>query len=775
MSFAQERLWLLDRLAPGQPVYNIPLALRLDGALAPAALRRAFEGVVRRHEVLRTVFAEEAGRPVQRIAPPAAFDLPLADLGALPEARREAEAARLAAAAARHRFDLGRGPLLHALLVRLGPEAHVLAAAMHHIVSDGWSLGILEREISALYAAAVAGGKADLPPLPVQYADFALWQRRFLSDDALADLLAHWRERLAGLEALDLPADRPRPAVQRVRGGVEAAVLSDRSLRQLRGLARDGRATLFMALLASWAALLSRSTGQEDLAVGTAVANRGRLEIEGLIGFFVNALPLRIDLAGEPHFAELLRRVRETALTAYAHEEVPFERVVEAVRPQRDLSRSPLFQVLLVVREHPLAGLRMPGLAAAPLAVHNGTSKFDLTLSLGVDGDRFTAEIEYDSDLFDRTTVRRMANHLAILIAAAAGDVRAPLADLPLLGAAEAWQMLGEWNATPPLPGCRRGLHQLFEEQARQTPGAVALTWEREDRSYRDLDTQADRLARRLRRAGAGPETLVAVLLPRRPELVVALLAVLKSGAAYLPLDPSYPAERLELLLADSGARVLVTDGSLAPPAFGGAVVRAEDEAGGEPAPPEAAWLGPEQLAYVIYTSGSTGRPKGVGIRHGGAVALVAWAATWYGREELTGVLASTSVTFDLSIFEIFVPLALGGRVILAEDALALPGLPAAGEVTLVNTVPSAAAELVRAGAFPASVRTVNLAGEVLSAELARDLFERAGIARLDNLYGPSEDTTYSTCANLEAGHQPTRRPPLANARSYVIDSAGTT
>ncbi|HSF42721.1 MAG TPA: amino acid adenylation domain-containing protein [Thermoanaerobaculia bacterium] len=782
LSFAQERLWFLDQLGTGRASYNIPEALRLTGRLDVEALRLSLEEIVRRHESLRTTFSQEGGSPFQVVSPAARLALPLTDLAALPALVREAELVRLAGEEARKLFDLEAGPLVRVSLLRLGESEHVLLLAMHHVVADGWSMGILVRELGALYTALSAGSPSPLPELRVQYADFALWQRERFRRELLQAEAGWWRQRLAGLpESLDLPTDRPHSRAQSSRGGRVPLVLGSEPSEALAALAVQRGGTLFMALLAGLQGLLARYTGQTDLAVGSPIAGRNRPEVANLIGCFVNTLVLRVDAGGDPSFHELFGRVRQSTLGAYEHQDLPFEKVVEAAQPERLLGRSPLFQILTVLQSAPLPPLSLPGLEIAGLPIHSGTAKFDLTVSWMEEETGLAGALEYSVDLFEPATVERMAGHLGALLAGAAAVPEARLSELPLLTPAESRQLLVEWSASGPAPvleGAEEVLHRLFEAQAARTPGAEALVAGADRLTYAELDARASRLARRLRGLGVGPESPVAVLLERSADLVTALLAVLKAGGAYVPLDPAYPHERIAFALEDTGARVVLTREALAVPlaalpappphvlSLGPADFAGED--GAEPG----AMVDPESLAYVIYTSGSTGRPKGVAIRHGAAAARVAWAARTFGAEDLAGVLASTSVCFDLSVFELFVPLSLGGRIILAANALELPSLPAAGEVTLVNTVPSAMAELVRAGQVPPSVRSVNLAGEPLPRALADAIHGLGTVSGLFNLYGPSEDTTYSTEARVEPGSEraPVIGRPLPGTRAYVVD-----
>jgi amino acid adenylation domain-containing protein len=785
LSFAQERLWFLDQLEPGGAAYHIAAAERLCGPLDTPALAAGLGEIVRRHEALRTTFAVEGGSPVQRIAPlrrgsPAL--LPVIDLRRLPPEPRRLAAKGLAAAESERSFDLARGPLLRTALLRLAGDEHWLLLTLHHVVADGWSMDIFIRELSALYAAFAAGRPSPLPELAVQYADVAVWQRQRFSGEALAGQLAYWRRQLGGAAVLDLPTDRPAPAVREGQGATLPFSLSPELKDALEALASRERGTLFMALLAGFQALLSRWAAQDDVAVGTAIANRNRAETEGLIGFFVNTLVLRTDLSGDPDTGELLRRAREVSLDAYAHQDLPFEKLVAELAPDRDLSRPPLFRVLLVLMNASLPAPALPGIDAEPLPVDSRAAKFDLTLSLVPAGAGLDGWLEYSTELFDAVTARRLLAHLERLLAGlAAPEAReARLASLPLLAPAERQQMLAEWNdtgAAPPDAADDRCLHELFAAQAAATPEAVAVVCGAQRLTYGELEARANRLAGHLRSLGAGPETPVGVCLERGPELLPALLGILKAGAAYVPLDPAYPQERLAFILEDSRAAVLVTQGSLAErlPALGVRVLVDEviDEIAGDAAPPE---VPPgagraDHLAYLIYTSGSTGRPKGVAITHRSATALLRWAAGEFPAADLAGVLAATSICFDLSVFELFLPLGRGGTVLLAADALALAGLPAAAEVTLINTVPSAIAELVRLGPPPPGLRTVNLAGEPLQGALVREVERWCPGVRVLNLYGPSEDTTYSTWARADGDERPPAiGRPVAGSRAYLLD-----
>ncbi|HEX5725480.1 MAG TPA: condensation domain-containing protein, partial [Longimicrobiaceae bacterium] len=564
LSFAQERLWFLDRLEPGSTTYNIPAAWRLGGALDEAALERALGEVVRRHEALRTVLAEADGSPVQVIAPFGGFALPVEDLSGLGETDREAAVRRRVREEARRAFDLSAGPLFRAALLRLGAEDHVLLLSMHHIVSDGWSMGVLFRELSALYAAYREGRESPLPELPVQYADYAVWQREQLEGEVLDRQLAYWKERLAGApELLELPTDHPRPPVQTYRGASVPVELSLELLERLQALGRSEGATLYMTLLGAFQVLLSKYAGSEDVVVGSPMAGRTRGEVEELIGFFVNTLVLRTDLGGDPSFRETLRRVREATLGAYEHQEVPFEKLVAELQPERSLSHSPLFQVLFTLQNAEGRGGALAGLEVSGVGAAMEIAKFDLSLELAATPQGLRGGLNYSTDLFERGTAERVLGHLERVLEQVAADADVRLSKVELLGDAERARLLalGE-GAAPELP--RATVDALFAQAAAAAPEAVALAWDGGRMTYAELDDRANRLAHHLRRAGVAAGTRVGVCLERGPEMVVATLAALKAGGAYVPLDPGYPAERLAFMLADTAVPVLVTESPLA-------------------------------------------------------------------------------------------------------------------------------------------------------------------------------------------------------------------
>ncbi|HSF40373.1 MAG TPA: amino acid adenylation domain-containing protein [Thermoanaerobaculia bacterium] len=806
LSYPQRRLWFMDRLAPESPTYNIPSGYLLRGPLAPDALAAALAEIVCRHEVLRTrIVAVAHGEAGQEVGPPPAAPLPLADLSGLSPARRAPELAALAGREARHGFDLRRGPMLRSTLVRLEEGEHALLLTLHHIASDGWSEGVLRRELSSLYAAALAGEPSPLAPLPLQYADFAAWQRAW-PEEALAAQLAHWKERLAGTPALDLPADRPRPPVARFRGDSLRLDLPPGLAGALRRLARRGQATVFMTVLAAWHALLERHSGQTDFAIGTPVANRTRPELEPLIGVFLNMLALRTDGGGDPSFAELLARVRHTALAAYDHADVPFERIVDEVKVERDRSRQPLVQTMLALNSTPGVPFALRGLAVEPLDTSSRVSRFDLSLGLSDQGGELGGGLEYSTDLFDHTTMERLAGHFLRLLAAVADDPSRHVAAIELLSPAERQQVAVELNDTAADLSAVFGgggdaeplLHRWIERQAALTPGATAVVGESESLTYRELDARANRLARRLRRLGVRVDEPVAICADRSPALVVGLLAILKAGGAYLPLDPSYPSERLAFMIEDgldgvakpvllaqvdflaasvagAGARVIDLD-SAAGPAAGPA-----GDADNPLLAPLEGGAGADNLAYVIYTSGSTGRPKGVMSTHRGIVNRIAWAQRAYGLTPDDRVLQKTPVSFDVSVPELFWPLAVGARLVLArpggqrDPAYLMRRIEEQG-VTMVHFVPPMLQVFLAQPGLDRcrSLRRVMASGEALPAELVARFHELlGGTAELHNLYGPTEASVEVTAHRTLP--DPARRTvpigrPIANLGLWLLD-----
>ncbi|MEA2692905.1 MAG: hypothetical protein QOJ16_2292, partial [Acidobacteriota bacterium] len=781
-SFAQQRLWFIDQLEPGSPAYNIPAAVRLVGALDAEVLGRAVDEIVRRHEDLRNSFAAQDGRPIQAIAPELALPLPLEDLSGCDDPA--AVARRRVTEEAERPFDLGRGPLLRLTLLRLGQDDHVLLLIIHHIIADVWSIGVFFREVAALYKAFAAGEPSPLPELPVQYGDFAVWQQAWLSGDGPREQLAFWKRQLTGAPAiLDLPTDRPRPPLQTFNGARRPLLVDLALTHTLQDLSQREDASMFMTLQAGLAILLCRCGNQEEVLTGTPMANRTRVELERLIGFFVNTLVLRTDLIGDPSFRALLTRVRETTLGVYAHHDLPLERILEELQPERDLSRNPLFQVVFAFQNAPMPPLVAPGLTLSPFEIEERTSRFDLELDLRDTGAGFGGWIGYNTDLFEAATVERMTRHYAALLAAAASEPDRRISELSLLSAAERAELLVERNQTATDYPREAAIHALFAAQAATAPEALAVVAREGRLTYRQLDRRANHLAHRLRRAGVGPESLVGIAAERSLEGIVGLLAILKAGGAYLPLDPTYPAERLAFMIADAGASVILAQPDLAAalPTGGARVVALAGEEKERDDPP-AVWTGPESLAYVIYTSGSTGRPKGVAVPHRAVVRLV--KGTGYARFDAAEVfLQFAPVAFDASTFEIWGALLNGSRL-----AVHPPGTPSVAELGRFLAESGCTTAWLTAGLFhevmdsaPASLsglKQLLAGGDALSPPHVRRALSELGCT-LINGYGPTEGTTFTCCNPLNVGDLdrlaasvPIGRP-IANTRVYILDPYG--
>jgi amino acid adenylation domain-containing protein len=790
LSFAQERLWFLEQLEPEAAVYNICRAWRLLGNLSSPAVEASLNEIVSRHETLRTAFRLIDGKPVQIVQPSADVSIKTVDLSSLQEDKRQTEIAHTIKAEAEPSFDLSAGQLLRCTVIRALEDEHVLILTTHHSVSDAWSMGILTRELWTLYEAFSNGKSSPLEPLPVQYSDYAVWQRNWLQGDVFESQLAYWKERLKDLSVLNLPTDRPRKPHQSFYGARLPIVLPEDLTNSVNELSHRFAVTPFMILLAAFQVLLYRYTGQEDVVVGSPIANRRRPEIEGLIGFFVNTLVLRADLSGNPSFSDFLLRVRNACVDGDANQDLPFEKLVQELQPERDQSRNPLFQVMFVLQNATRPFTGMPSLRIEPVEVATTRSPFDLSLLLREREGKYIGYIEYSTHLFDRDRIERMAGHYRTLLEAIVSDPDQPIATLPILTEAERHQMLVQWNDTAADYPKDKCIHHLFEEQAERTPEAIALEFEDQQITYRELNQRANQLAHYLTTLGIGPEKLVGICVEPSIEMVVGLLGILKAAGAYVPLDPAYPKERLRFMLEDSRASVLLTqekwveargwksENGVSPSSrfdsrfqvvyFDRDGPDIEQQSSANPSPK----IQSRNLAYVIYTSGSTGQPKGVAIEHRNTLNLLYWAKSAYEPSDLASVLASTSICFDLSIFELFVPLSWGGKIILVESALSLRERADRG-ITLVNTVPSAMAALVAAGALPESVRVVNLAGEVLRPELVNQLYRTGTVEKVYDLYGPSETTTYSTFARRTANGPATIGRPIANTKIYLFDTNG--
>ncbi len=786
-SYAQQRLWFIDRWQPGAATYNISVATRLVGSLSAPALESALNQLVSRHESLRTAFALQDGEPFQHILPKAAVQILLRDLSEREPVQAQGEAFALAQEFSQRPFDLSAAPLLRALLVRIDSQEHLLVLVLHHIVSDGWSMGVLYGELSALYQAQLEGRQAQLPALPIQYADYALWQRERLQGQLLERELGYWRKQLDRLSTLELPTNRPRPPRPSYRGASQPVYVEARLSEALKRLGRSKQCTLFMTLLAAFQVLLYRYSGQEDLAVGSPIAGRNRSQLEGLIGFFVNTLVLRTDASGDPSFLELLARVRECALDAYAHQELPFEKLVQELRPQRDPSRNPLTQVMFALQNAPGEELGLPGLRCSRVQLCADTAKFDLTLSLSEEPDGLRGQLEYATDLFEAGTIERLVGHWRVLLEAIVADPGQAISKLPLLTEAERHQLLVEWNDTAVEYPRERCIHQLFEAQVERTPEATALVYEDQQLTYGELNARANRLAHHLRSLGVGPEVLVGVCLERSLELVVGLLAVLKAGGAYVPLDPSYPAERLAFMLEDTQAPVLLTQQrSLARlPAYSGHTLCLDRDAARFAQHPETNPPGscsPTNLAYVIYTSGSTGKPKGVMVEQRAVVRLVR-NADYVRLGPDDGVAQASNASFDAATFEVWGALLNGARLVVLQkatlmDAQSLAEAIASQRITTLFLTTALFNRLAHASPPPfAALTHLLFGGERADPGSVLRVLEHGAPRQLVHVYGPTETTTFATWCAVEnanglRGQVPIGRP-ISNTTAYIVNCDG--
>ena len=772
LSPAQQRIWFLQQMEPEGTVFNIAQTLRLRGVVDTDALDRAFVEIVRRHHVLRSVFELREGEPVQVVGPAPATLLRVEDAidpNPADEARR-----RMAHEAAR-RFDLRTGPMIHATLVRLAADDHLLLVTLHHIVTDGWSLGILYREVGALYAAFTRGEPSPLPPLAIQYADFAAWQRAHLAGPVLERQLDYWRGALAGAPALlEMPLDRPRPAVQGSAGAAVPVRIGHDATERLRALARAEGATLFMALMAGWAALLGRYARQDDVVVGTPLAGRTREESEPLIGIFLNTLAVRTDLGGDPTFRELLGRVRGMTVDAFASQDVPFERLVEALHVPRALSHAPVYQAMLTLQNAFGAPLSLPGMVVERLGTDVTTAAQELSLALE-ERDGLEGMIQYATDLFDAATVARMAEHLAILLDAASADPDRRLSALPMLSDAERETVTRRWNATD-AHYAAEPIHRIVAAQAARTPERAAVACGGETLAYAELDARANRLARHLAALGVARGEMVALSMERSANLLVAMLAVWKAGAAYVPVDPAWPAERRAGMLADCGAAILLADRVSVDglPRTDARVVNVDtlDLSAGD-ATALSVDVDADDLAYVIYTSGSTGRPKGVMVPHRGVANFLATMALEPGLAADDVLCAVTSLSFDIAVLELLLPLTVGAKTVVATreealDAGRLSRLLDVSGATAMQATPATWRMLVQAGWAGKVDLVILCGGEALPPELARDLLPRG--RALWNLYGPTETTIWSAVDRVRSADAITLGHPIANTQLYVLD-----
>ncbi len=783
VSFAQQRLWFFDQLKPGDHLYNITETLRLKGALDVEALRQSLDEIVRRHDVLRTTFPNLDGQPVQSIDPKLKIPMQISDLRQFSAIEREMQVQRFVYEQIHWAFNLNRGPLLKVHLLRLDHQEHLLIVNFHHIISDGWSLSVFFHELVTLYQAYSTGAQPNLPELPIQYGDYSCWQRQMLQGDELERHLAYWKKQLAGLPVLQLSYDRPRPAVQRFLGDRHSILLPKSVTAALKALAQTEGATPFMIYLAAFKALLQRYTSQEDIAVGSPITNRSRLETQGLIGFFVNTLVMRTDLSQAPTFRTVVQRVKDGTLGAFAHQELPFEKLVEVINPERDASQNPLFQVMFLYQNEFLKDHQLPGLVLSLQDVNGRTAKFDLTLFMTETVEGLKAVFEYSTDLFDAATIVRLAGHFQSLLESVAADPDRRLSEINILTPIENEQLLGAWTRTGtnyPRDAC---VHELFQKQVDATPDAIALVSENERLTYRELNRRANKVASYLRSLGVGPDCLVGLSVERSIEMMVGILGILKAGGAYVPLDPRYPKDRLAFMLNDTAASVLLTQQRLlsALPETRARVICLDTEL------PEIAGaseenviniMTPDHLAYVMYTSGSTGIPKGVCVPHRGVVRLVK-NTNYLTFSESDVFLQFAPLAFDASTLEIWGPLLNGGRLVVFSGQLSsLEDLKAVIEKEGVTTL------WLTAGLFHQivedniqalkSVKRLLAGGDILSPSHVRKTLEALPDCQVINGYGPTESTTFSTCYSVPRGREikdtvPIGRP-ISNTQIYILD-----
>ncbi|MBW4664819.1 MAG: amino acid adenylation domain-containing protein [Chroococcus sp. CMT-3BRIN-NPC107] len=785
LSFAQQRLWFLDKLIPQNPFYNIPAALRLTGNLDYLALKQAFNTIVQRHEALRTNFIEVNGQPkaIARSAAPEAiaspqFDvsLPVVDLQHLPATEKQAVAQNIATQEAQHPFNLSNELLLRVKLLHLDPNEYVLLLNLHHIVADGWSLGVLIREIGLLYT------NNPLPPLPIQYADFAFWQRKYLQGEVLESQLSYWKSQLADLPLLNLPT-KPRKSVQSYRGATQNISLSPALTASLENLSKQANATLFMTMLAAFQVLLCCYTGQKDIVVGSPIANRNRAQLEPLIGFFVNSLVLRTDLSHNPTFRELLGQVRETAIAAYDRQDLPFEKLVEELHPERDLSRNPLFQVVFALQNAPMQPLNLPGITLNPLKFEVTTTRFDLELHLweqgfGLSGfwsekaEGISGFLAYSTDLFDESTISQFLAHFQTLLTGIIANPDIPIADLPLLSATESHQLLEQWNQT----SCNYSdklFHQLFELQAAKTPNVIAVVFDSQQLTYQQLNQRANQLAHYLQELEIKPESLVGICVDKSLEAIVGILGIFKAGGAYVPIDPSYPQSRREFMLADTQVKIVLTQQSLTSLFANIKLIclDTDEHIATCTAENPTSSVNQDNLAYVIYTSGSTGTPKGVLIEHRGLCNVIAAQIQTFELRSPNRILQFSSLSFDAFIFEMLLAFGVGASLYIPPKKAQLPGKDLVEFLqanAIDTTIISPAVLAVLAATELPALQTVIAGGEACTTEIVQ---QWAKNRRFFNAYGPTEATIWATVGRLTiSSDRPSIGRPVANTQIYILD-----
>ncbi|ACC81527.1 non-ribosomal peptide synthetase [Nostoc punctiforme] len=785
LSFAQQRLWFLNQLDPNSAAYNIPGAVSFQGQLNVAALEQSLSEIIRRHEALRTNFITQAGEAVQIIRPVSSWTMTVIDLQDLPADEREIEIQQLATVAAQQPFDLVNESLIRTTLLAISETENILLFCMHHIVSDGWSMGVFVQEVAELYTAFSQGHLSSLPELAIQYADFAVWQRQWLQGEVKESQINYWREQLAGAPALlELPTDRPRPAVQTFRGTTQSFSLSEELSQALSLLSRQEGVTLFMTLLAAFDTLLHRYTGQTDILVGSAIANRNYSEIEGLIGFFVNTLVFRTDVSGNPSFRQLLERVREVSLEAHTHQDLPFELLVEALQPERDLSHTPLFQVMFVFQNTPTSDIELPGLTLSSLTTESLTAKFDLTLAFENTDQGLVGAWEYNTDLFDTLTIARMIGHFQTLLESIVTNPEQPVSQLPLLTVNEQHQLLNEWNNTQTEYPQNQCIHELFTAQAERNPDLVAAVFGSQQITYQELNSRANQLAHYLRTLGVGTEVLVGIFVERSLEMLVGLLGILKAGGAYVPLDPDYPQERLSLMLADSQVPVLLTQQRLVEklPEYGQPVVCLDtgwDIINRESTANLHSEVTADKLAYVIYTSGSTGKPKGVAVPHR-AVNRLVFNTNYIQLDANDCIAQAANASFDAATFEIWGALLHGARLVGVTHNIALSPQEFAAyireqEISVLFLTTALFNQL--ASFVPQAFNTLRyllFGGEAVDPRWVKEVLQNGAPQHLLHVYGPTESTTFSSWFLIEdVPATATTIPigqPISNTQIYLLD-----
>lgn len=780
LSFSQESLWLMSQFENIGAAYHITHAYHFQGQLNKYMLEKSLNEIVARHEALRARFINNDGKLYQQVLERSPIELSEVFVGSVSQENGAMKLHKLLSQEAQIPFDLETSPLLRAKLYVLGEKKHCLQITIHHIVFDAWSFTIFLDELATLYNAYVNGEMpSTLPTLPIQYPDFVRWERKQLQEKALQVNLDFWRRKLANVSSpLLLPTDKPRPASQTFEGKTYTFSLPQKLVDHVKTLSRKERVTPFTIYLSAFKVLLYKYTGQSDIVVGTAVTNRRQIELESLIGLFVDTLPLLTHVAGTLTFQDLLLQVQETTLDGYQYA-MPFARLVRSLHYKRDQSHNPFFQTMFSYRHEENISIKFSNLFLKQVPVERQSAQFDLNLLFTESPKGITGSLEYNTCLFTEPTVERMMKHLTKILHGVVARADMQIDDLPLLTDFEWQQAIIDWNATQTVSSIGKCVHELFEEQARQTPSATALVFGNRSLCYQELNEHANQVAHYLIKQGVEPEDLVAICMERSIRMVVSILGILKSGGAYIPLDPTYPQERLNYILEDTKASVIILDGHSQEMLHAQqyATLRVSDlhwdEIEREATTNPSVSVSSHNLAYVIYTSGSTGLPKGVQIEHRNAVALLSWAANIYTWEEIQGLLASTSICFDLSIYELFLPLSQGGTIILVESLLHLITQPTSRPITLINTVPSLMNELIQIGEIPKSVLTINLAGELLTRDLVQRIYNQSTVQRVYNLYGPSEDTVYSTYALIkrQLSSKPSIGMPIDNTQCYILNS----